>query len=110
MTAKKKYATLDTAALGEAAAGLPTTTSAPAPSHQNASAPVPAPVETPKPKVDAAEPVEQISLRLRKSVKKQLKRLADEADVTQQVFILMALQKAGVVLTEDDLKDRRKER
>jgi hypothetical protein len=106
MSARKKYADLDTVALAEAASGLPPTSSAPPVANQSASNPV----SSLKPKAMAEEPVEQISLRLRKSVKKQLKRLADEADVTQQVFILMALQKAGIVLTENDLKDRRKER
>src|SRR5690242_17303301 len=106
MSVKKKYADLDTVALAEAASGLPPTSSAPSATNQSASNPVP----SIKPKVVAEDPVEQISLRLRKSVKKQLKRLADEADVTQQVFILMALQKAGIVLNEGDLKDRRKER
>jgi hypothetical protein len=105
MSARKKYADLDAVALAEAASGLPPTSSAPPVATQSASNPE----LSIKPKV-AEEPVEQISLRLRKSVKKQLKRLADEADVTQQVFILMALQKAGIVLTEEDLKDRRKER
>jgi hypothetical protein len=105
MSARKKYADLDTAALSEAAAGLPATSSTPPAANQSAGGPA----ASAKPKV-VAEPVEQISLRLRKSVKKQLKRLADDADVTQQVFILMALQKVGIVLTEDDLKDRRKER
>jgi hypothetical protein len=106
MSARKKYADLDAVALAQAASGLPPTSSAPSAATPSASNPV----SSIKPKVVAEEPVEQISLRLRKSVKKQLKRLADEADVTQQVFILRALQKAGIVLTEDDLRDRRKER
>jgi hypothetical protein len=57
-----------------------------------------------------AEEVIQFSLSLRKSLRKQLARLADEADMTMRAFVLDALKAKGLDVRPDDLMDLRKER
>ena len=57
-----------------------------------------------------AEEVIQFSLSLRKSLRKQLARLADEADMTMRAFVLDALKAKGLDVRDDDLADLRKER
>ena len=57
-----------------------------------------------------AEEVIQFSLSLRKSLRKQLARLADEADMTMRAFVLDALKAKGLDVQPDDLTDLRKER
>ena len=52
----------------------------------------------------------QFSLSLRKSLRKQLARLADEADMTMRAFVLDALKAKGLDVQPDDLMDLRKER
>ena len=80
---------------------------APAPA---ASAP-PAPKIVPKPKEKVAEePVSQFSLSLRKDLRKQLSRLADDADMTMRAFVLNALKAKGLAVRDDDLVDLRRER
>ena len=49
-------------------------------------------------------------LSLRKSLRKQLARLADEADMTMRAFVLEALKVKGLDVRPDDLLDLRKER
>jgi hypothetical protein len=44
----------------------------------------------------AAEDVIQFSLSLRKGLRKQLARLADEADMTMRAFVLDALKAKGL--------------
>lgn len=66
-------------------------------------------VAPPKAKVEA-EPVTQFSLSLRKDLRKQLARLADEADMTMRAFVLNALKAKGLAVRDDDLADLRKER
>ena len=57
-----------------------------------------------------AEEVIQFSLSLRKGLRKQLARLADEADMTTRAFVLDALKAKGLDVRPDDLMDLRKER
>ncbi len=67
----------------------------------------------PKPKADRAgelEEVMQFSLSLRKGLRKQLARLADDADMTMRAFVLNALKEKGLDVRADDLLDLRKER
>jgi hypothetical protein len=60
--------------------------------------------------VAPAEEVIQFSLSLRKGLRKQLARLADEADMTMRAFVLDALKAKGLDVRDDDLADLRKER
>jgi hypothetical protein len=64
---------------------------------------------SPKP-VAPAEEVIQFSLSLRKGLRKQLARLADDADMTMRAFVLEALKAKGLDVRSDDLLDLRKER
>ena len=57
----------------------------------------------------SAEPVVQFSLSMRKSQRKELARLADDADMTMRALVLNALKKEGLTVTADDLLDLRKE-
>ncbi|MFZ3181694.1 MAG: hypothetical protein WA156_16170 [Methylocystis silviterrae] len=54
------------------------------------------------------EPLTQFSFSLRKSLRKDLARLASDADMTMQAFILSALKVKGLAVRDDDLVDRRK--
>ena len=63
----------------------------------------------PKPKGEGEE-ITQFSLSLRKDLRKQLARLADEADMTMRAFVLNALKDKGLDVRADDLADLRKER
>jgi hypothetical protein len=69
-------------------------------------------VVAPKAKVRPAEPepVTQFSLSLRRDLRKQLARLADESDMTMRAFVLNALKDKGLSVRDDDLADLRKER
>jgi len=67
--------------------------------------------QPPVPKeVAPAEEVIQFSLSLRKGLRKQLARLADDADMTMRAFVLDALKAKGLDVQPDDLLDLRKER
>jgi hypothetical protein len=69
------------------------------------------PAEPPALRVVAAEEeVIQFSLSLRKGLRKQLARLADEADMTMRAFVLDALKAKGLDVRPDDLMDLRKDR
>jgi hypothetical protein len=57
-----------------------------------------------------AEEVIQFSLSLRKGLRKQLARLADDADMTMRAFVLDALKAKGLDVQPEDLLDLRKER
>jgi hypothetical protein len=57
-----------------------------------------------------AEEVIQFSLSLRKGLRKQLARLADEADMTMRAFVLDALKAKGLDVRPEDLADMRKDR
>jgi hypothetical protein len=69
-------------------------------------------VPPPKAKAKTAEPepVTQFSLSLRRDLRKQLARLADDADMTMRAFVLNALKAQGLAVRDDDLLDLRKER
>jgi hypothetical protein len=64
-------------------------------------------VASPKPE---DKEVTQFSLSLRKELRKQLSRLADDADMTMRAFVLNALKAKGLAVRDDDLTDLRKER
>ena len=68
-------------------------------------------VATAKPgRAGGAEEVMQFSLSLRKGQRKQLARLADDADMTMRAFVLNALKEKGLDVRADDLLDLRKDR
>jgi len=54
------------------------------------------------------EVVVQFSLSLRRSLHKELARLAMDADMTMRAFVLKALKGKGLSVTDADLKDLRK--
>lgn len=56
------------------------------------------------------EEVIQFSLSMRKTLRKQLSRLADDADMTMRAFVLLALRDKGLTVTDEDLLDLRRER
>lgn len=66
--------------------------------------PRPAAVDAPA----SAEPVVQFSFGLRKSQRRELQRLAADADMTMRAFILGALRDRGLTVTEEDLLDLRR--
>jgi len=135
--AKKDLASVATD-LAALAAMLPTqrTTASPAPAPTSAPAeaippaaneatplkivqPEPVPVvEVPRAKkakpapepVKEEEPQAQFSFSLRKSLRKELSRLAADADMTMRAFVLEALKAKGLKVRPDDLIDLRKER
>ena len=55
-----------------------------------------------------AEPIVQFSFGLRKSQRKELQRLASDADMTMRAFILDALKGKGLTVTDEDLLDLRR--
>jgi hypothetical protein len=67
------------------------------------------PPASPKPKGQGEEII-QFSLSLRKDLRKQLARLADDVDMTMRAFVLNALKEKGLAVRDDDLADLRKER
>lgn len=75
---------------------------------QHVDPPARAKPETPPQADAAAEPEVQFSFSLRKRLRKELKRLADDADMPVRSFILNALKEKGLSVTDDDLIDRRK--
>jgi hypothetical protein len=72
-------------------------------------APGPAPVSA-RERPAQEEPAIQFSLSMRKELRKQLARLASEADMTMRAFVLNALKEKGLSVRDDDLIDLRKER
>ncbi|TNC61412.1 hypothetical protein [Rubellimicrobium roseum] len=86
------------ASLSAVAAQLPT-------QHvQPAAAARPVPVEASA----STELVVQFSFGLRKSQRRELQRLAADADMTMRAFILSALKERGLTVTEEDLLDLRR--
>jgi hypothetical protein len=57
-----------------------------------------------------SEPKVQFSFNMRKSLRRELDRLAADADTTMQSFVLHALRDKGLSVTDDDLLDLRKQR
>ncbi len=84
------------ASLTSVAATLPTQNVAPSPA-----------VVVPEPR-EPTEEIVQFSFGLRKSQRKELQRLAADADMTMRAFILNALKGQGLTVTEDDLLDLRR--
>jgi len=103
--AKKDLASVTTD-LSALASMMPTQRPAAAPEPQALKVVPPA---TPKPKGQGEE-ITQFSLSLRKDLRKQLARLANEADMTMRAFVLNALKEKGLAVRADDLADLRKER
>ena len=69
------------------------------------------PTQRPALRIEApTEEVIQFSLSLRKGLRKQLARLADDADMTMRAFVLEALKAKGLDVRPDDLLDLRKDR
>ncbi len=71
-----------------------------------------APLPTQKPpmlKVVPA-PSQEGQIQFSPSVRKELARLAADADMTMRAFVLNALKEKGLSVREDDLADLRKER
>jgi len=52
----------------------------------------------------------QFSLSMRKDLRKQLARLASDADMTMRAFVLNALKEKGLSVRDEDLIDLRRER
>ena len=84
-----------TASLGDLAATMPT---------QMPLAVVRAPVPVP------SEPLVQFSFSMRRSLRRELDRLAADSDMTMRSFVLNALKEKGLSVTDDDLLDLRKQR
>ena len=72
--------------------------------------PAPPPLKVMPPPVREEEGVSQFSLSLRKELRKQLARLASDADMTMRAFVLNALKEKGLSVRDEDLIDLRKER
>ena len=58
----------------------------------------------------AGEPITQFNLSMRKSLRKELQRLAGDADMTMRAFVLSALKEQGLAVTNEDLLDLRQRR
>jgi len=56
-----------------------------------------------------SEPLVQFSFRMRKSLRRELDRLAIDHDTTMQAFVLGALREKGLSVTDNDLLDLRKQ-
>ena len=69
---------------------------------------VPSVVSNDRPTSSSTEPVVQFSFGLRKSQRRELQRLAADADMTMRAFILNALKEKGLTVTDDDLLDLRR--
>lgn len=82
-----------TASLGDLATTMPTQR------LMSVDRPAPAP----------SEPLVQFSFRMRRSLRRELDRLALDHDTTMQAFVLGALRDKGLGVTDDDLLDLRKQ-
>ena len=60
--------------------------------------------------VRTAEKLVQFSLSMRPELRKQLDRLAADADMTMRAFVLHALKGKGLDVRDEDLVDLRKPR
>jgi hypothetical protein len=57
-----------------------------------------------------SEPVVQFSFSMRRSLRRELDRLAADSEMTMRAFVLGALREKGLTVTDDDLLDLRKPR
>ena len=55
-----------------------------------------------------SEPESQFTLKMRRSLHRELARLAFEAEMTMRGFIMKALKDKGLKVTQADLVDRRR--
>jgi hypothetical protein len=62
-----------------------------------------------QPRAAPKEEVIQFSLTLRRSLRKELARLAGDGDMTMRAFVLLALRDKGLSVTDEDLVDLRKQ-
>ncbi|MFV2089368.1 MAG: hypothetical protein ACC642_01820 [Pseudomonadales bacterium] len=60
------------------------------------------------PTSDPPEPISQFTLKLRESLHRELARKAFNSGMTMRGFIMSALKKAGLNVTDVDLVDRRR--
>ena len=60
------------------------------------------------PEPDEGERRSQVTLQMRESLHKELARRAFESGMTMRGYIMRALQKAGLDITDADLVDRRR--
>ena len=56
------------------------------------------------------EEVIQFSFSMHKTLRKELARLADGADMPMRAYVLFALRGKGLYVTDEDLVDQRKQR
>ena len=111
---KKDLASV-TADLSALASQMPTQRPAPTPAvslvaSQPASAEPISPAKLKAERGGEGEEITQFSLSMRKGLRKQLSRLADDADMTMRAFVLNALKAKGLDVRPDDLLDLRKDR
>jgi hypothetical protein len=57
---------------------------------------------------DPGEPIVQFSFGLRKSQRRELQRMAADADMTMRAYILSALKEKGLTVTQEDMLDLRR--
>ena len=57
----------------------------------------------------ASEPLVQFSFSMRRSLRRELDRLAADSDVTMRAFVLNALKEKGLSVIDEDLRDLRKQ-
>jgi hypothetical protein len=57
-----------------------------------------------------SEPLVQFSFSMRRSLRRELDRLAADSEMTMRAFVLGALREKGLTVTDDDLLDLRKPR
>lgn len=100
-----------TADLSALAAAMPTQRPAAPPPARSQEPNVELKVVKPTPaKKQVVEPQTQFSFSMRQSLRKELARMASDADMTMRAFILNALKEKGLSVRDDDLLDLRKER
>lgn len=75
---------------------------------QHAVSPAPAKPETTAVERREGETVVQFNLSMRKSLRRDLKRLAEDSDMTARAFVLNALKEKGLPVSDKDLLDLRK--
>ncbi len=61
-----------------------------------------------RPTAPSQETASQFTLKMRKSLHRELARMAFDANMTMRGFIMKALKSKGLSVTEADLVDRRR--
>ena len=62
----------------------------------------------PKAPRQSVEPVSQVTLKMRESLHRELSRKAFDSGMTLRGYVMQALKKTGLRVTEADLIDRRR--